>query len=187
MKWNQVCVLELLWFLGVPLVGYGQTVSVVATSHSIPLNVYAPPCISQVKQYMAVKCQITPSGGAQPYSYGFTGEFPPGMSMSTGMGGGLINGTPTGTTGAQAIVTVTDAIGVTASTTFVIAPAGLTGTGPCGSAICVTAPVYAIKTPDAYVMSSSSALQMAATSYWSDGTTVDLTPTATWACSPAPA
>jgi lipid-binding SYLF domain-containing protein len=109
------------------------------------------------------------------------------MSMSIGTGGGLINGVPTATTGAQATVTVTDARGGTAATTFMIKPAGLTGTGPCGSAICVTAMIYAIKTPDAYVVRTSTKMQMAATSYWSDGSSLDLTHMATWACTPSPA
>ena len=187
MIWNQSSPLKLLWFLSLPLVCFGQTVSTGSTTQSNPLNVYSPPCISQIKQYIDVKCQITPTGGAQPYSYGFTGEFPTGMSMSTGTGGGLLNGVPTGTTGAQATVTVTDARGGTAATTFMIKPAGLTGTGPCGSAICVTATIYAIKTPDAYVMRTSTKMQMAATSYWSDGSSLDLTPIATWACTPSPA
>jgi SH3 domain-containing YSC84-like protein 1 len=165
----------------------GQTVAEGSRTESNPLNVYAPTCISQVKQHIAASCQITPTGGAQPYNYEFTGEFPDGMSMSTGMGGGLINGTPSGTTGAHATVTVTDARGGTAATTFMITPAGLTGTGPCGSSFCVTAPVYAIKTPESYVIKPSSTLQFAATSYWSDGTTLDLTPVATWACTPVPA
>jgi lipid-binding SYLF domain-containing protein len=51
----------------------------------------------------------------------------------------------------------------------------------------VTAPVYAIKTPESYVIMPSSTLQFAATRYWSDGTTLDVTPVATWACTPVPA
>src|SRR5499433_1586602 len=187
MKWNQSDLPKLICFLGLPWVCFGQAVSTGSTTQANPLNVYSPPCISQVKQYIDVKCQITPTGGAQPYSYTFTGEFPAGMSMSTGTGGGLINGAPTGTTGAQATVTVTDARGGTASTTFMIKPAGLTGTGPCGSAICVTATIYAIKTPDAYVVRTSAKMQMTATSYWSDGSSLDLPPIATWACTPSPA
>jgi lipid-binding SYLF domain-containing protein len=109
------------------------------------------------------------------------------MSMSTGLGGGLINGTPTGITGVEASVTVTDARGGIATTTFMIKPAGLTGTGPCGSAICVTATGFATKTAEGYTIKASSTLQMSATSYWSDGTTLDLTPLATWACTPSPA
>jgi SH3 domain-containing YSC84-like protein 1 len=106
--------------------------------------------------------------------------------MSTGLGGGLINGTPTGITGAQATVTVTDARGVSAATAFMITPAGLTGTGPCGSAICVTGAGYAIKSAAGYTIKSSTTLQMTATGYWSDGTTLDLTPIANWACTPSP-
>jgi lipid-binding SYLF domain-containing protein len=134
-----------------------------------------------------VNCQITVAGGTQPYNYEFTGDFPDGMSMSTGMGGGLVNGTPSGTTGAQATVTVTDAKGGTAAATFTITPASLTGKGPCGSALCVAAPIYAIKTTESYVIKPSSTLQFAATGYWSDGTTMDVTPAAEWACAPSPA
>ena len=173
---------KLLWLLCFPAACFGQT----ADSGSNPLNVYAPPCIAQVKQYIAVKCQITPTGGAQPYSYAFTGGFPTGMSMSDGLGGGLISGTPTGITGVQATVTVTDVRGGMATTSFMITPAGLTGSGPCGSAICVTATGYAIKTAEGYTIKTSATLQMMATSYWSDGTSLDLTPIATWACTPSP-
>ena len=186
MKWNQTRALKLFWLLGLPVVCFGQTDSGGSSTASNPLNAYAPPCISQVKQYIAVNCQITPTGGAQPYSYAFTGGFPAGMSMSTGMGGGLINGTPTGIASVQATVTVTDARGGIAATSFTVAPAGLTGTGPCGSAICVTAAGYAIKTPEGYTITTSAKAQMAATGYWSDGTTLDLTPIAIWACTPSP-
>jgi len=186
MKWNRDCPLQLLWLLTLPVVCFGQDTAGSRTE-SNPLSVYAPPCVSQVKQHLAVMCQITPSGGAQAYNYAFTGNFPDGMSMSTGMGGGLINGTPTGTTSAHATVTVTDTRGGTATTSFTITPASLTGKGPCGSAICVTASAYAIKTPESYVVTPSSPMQMAATGYWSDGTALDLTHMATWACTPIPA
>jgi hypothetical protein len=103
MKWNQTRALKLFWLLGLPVVCFGQTAGGGSSTASNPRNAYAAPCISQVKQYVTVNCQITPTGGAQPYSYAFTGGFPTGLSMSTGLGGGLINGTPTGiTTGAQA-------------------------------------------------------------------------------------
>src|SRR5215471_21047505 len=115
MKSYQSRLLLAFGLLGLSVVALPQT-----RSASNPLNVYAPPCVSRVKQHIAVSCQITPTGGAQPYNYAFTGEFPDGMSMSTAMGGGLINGTPTGTASAQAMVTVTDARGGTASTTFTI-------------------------------------------------------------------
>lgn len=186
MKWNPARPLKLFWLLTLPVICFGQETAGSRTE-SNPLSVYAPPCVSQVKQYLAVSCQITPTGGVQAYHYAFTGTFPDGMSMSTGMGGGLINGTPTGTTSAQATVTVTDSRGGTASTSFTIMPASLTGTGPCGSAVCVSAPIYAIKTPESYVIQPSSPLQMAATGYWSDGTPLDLTHMATWACTPSPA
>src|SRR5262245_57791833 len=185
MIWCQSRRLKLFLFLWLPAACFGQDI-VGSRVDSNPLNAYAPPCISQVKQNIAVSCQITPTGGAQPYSYAFTGSFPAGMSMSTGLGGGLINGTPTGITGEQATVTVTDAREASAATAFMITPAGLTGTGPCGSAICVAASGYAIKSAAGYTIQSSSALQMTATSYWSDGTTLDLTPVVTWACTPSP-
>ena len=153
---------------------------------SNPLNVDAPSCISQVKLYIAVNCQITPTGGAQPYSYAFTGGFPTGMSMSTGLGGGLINGMPSGITGVQATVTVTDARGAIAATSFMITPVGLTGSGPCGSAICVSAANYVIKTAEGYTITTLATVQMAATTYWSDGSTLDVTSMATWACTPSP-
>src|SRR5215467_3918001 len=169
MKWNPDRPLKLFWLLAMPVICFGQDTSGTRTE-SNPLNVYAPPCVSQVKQHLAVSCQITPTGGVQAYNYTFTGNFPDGVSMSTGMGGGLINGTPTGSTSAQATATVTDARGGTASTSFTITPASLTGAGPCGSAICVTAPVYAIKTKESYVLKPASPLHMA-----------------TWACTPSPA
>ena len=186
MMWRQSHRLRLFWLLWLPAACFGQTTGGGSRMESNPLNVYAPPCISHVKQYIAVNCQITPTGGTQPYSYVFTGGFPTEMSMSTGLGGGLINGTPTGITGVQAAVTVTDARGGIAATSFMITPAGLTGAGPCGSAICVTAAGYAIKTAEGYTITTSAALQMTATSYWSDGTTLDLTPIAIWACTPGP-
>jgi hypothetical protein len=76
MKCSQTPVLKLFWLLGLPVVCFGQTASGGSNTASSPLNVYAPPCISQVKQYIAVNCQITPTEGAQPYSYAFTGGFP---------------------------------------------------------------------------------------------------------------
>jgi SH3 domain-containing YSC84-like protein 1 len=178
--------LKLFWLLWMPTTCFGQTIGGGSRTESSPVNVYAPPCISQVKQYIAVNCQITPTGGVQPYSYAFTGGFPTGMSMSTGLGGGLINGTPTGITGVQAMVTVTDARGGIATTAFMVSPAGLTGAGPCGSAICVTAAGYAIKTATGYTIKTSNTLQMTAISYWSDGTTLDLTHMAAWTCTASP-
>src|SRR5262245_29185929 len=139
MKRNPRYPLKLLLLLGLPALCFGQAPDGGSRTESSPLSVHAPACITQVKQNIAASCQVTPTGGVQQYSFAFTGGFPTGMSMSTGMGGGLINGTPTRTAGAEATVTVTDARGGVATTTFMITPAGLTGTGPCGSAICVTA------------------------------------------------
>jgi lipid-binding SYLF domain-containing protein len=186
MTYRRSRLLKVLWLLCFPVVCFGQTAGGGSSTASNPLSVYAPPCISQVKQYLAVNCQITPTGGTQSYSYAFTGGFPTGMSMSTGLGGGLINGTPTGITGVQVTVTVTDARGGIATTAFMVTPAGLTGTGPCGSAICVTAAGYAIKTATGYTIKTSTMLQMTATGYWSDGTSLDLTRIAAWACTPSP-
>src|ERR1700745_2196479 len=129
MTWRQSRRLQLFWFLWLPAACFCQDTSG-SRAYSNPLNAYAPPCISQVKQNIEVNCQITPTGGAQPYSYAFTGGFPAGMSMSTGLGGGLINRTPTGTTGEQATVTVTDVGGGTAATSFMITPAGFTRSRP---------------------------------------------------------
>jgi lipid-binding SYLF domain-containing protein/outer membrane protein OmpA-like peptidoglycan-associated protein len=186
MMWRKSRRLKLFLLLGLPVACFGQTAGGGSSTASNPLNVYAPPCISQVKQYIGVSCQITPTGGAQPYSYTFTGGFPTGMSMSTGLGGGLINGTPTGITGEQATVTVTDVGGGTAATSFMITPAGLTGSGPCGSSVCVTGAGYAIKTAEGYTITTLATVQMAATTYWSDGSTLDVTSMATWACTPSP-
>ena len=186
MMWRQSRQLSLFLLLWLPAASFGQTASGGSSPVSNPLNVYAPPCISQFKQYIAANCQITPTGGAQPYSYAFTGGFPTGISMSTGLGGGLINGSPTGITGEQATVTVTDARGGIAATSFMITPAGLTGSGPCGSPICVTGAGYAIKTAEGYTITTLATVQMAATTYWSDGSTLDVTSMATWACTPSP-
>jgi lipid-binding SYLF domain-containing protein len=186
MMWRQSRRLKLFWLLCLPAACFGQTAGGGSSTPSNPLNVYAPPCVSQVKQYIAVNCQITPTGGTQPYSYAFTGAFPTGISMSTGLGGGLINGTPTGITGVQATVTVTDVGGGTAATSFTITPAGLTGSGPCGSSICVTGAGYAIKTAEGYTITTLATVQLAATTYWSDGSTLDVTSMATWACAPSP-
>jgi SH3 domain-containing YSC84-like protein 1 len=186
MKWRQSRRLKLFWLPWIPAACFGQNSGGGSRIESNPLSVYAPPCISQVKQNIGVQCQVTPKGGMQPYSYGFTGGFPTGMSMSIGLGGGLINGTPTGTTGVQATVTVTDARGGIAATAFMITPAGLTGKGPCDSAVCVTAAGYAIKTDAGYTIKTSTTLQMTATGYWSDGASLDLTPIATWDCTPSP-
>src|SRR5207237_5712798 len=62
----------------------------------------------------------------------------------------------------------------------------VTGKGPCDSAVCVTAAGYAIKTDAGYTIKTSTTLQMTATGYWSDGTSLDLTPIATWDCTPSP-
>ena len=119
MMWRKFRRLKLFLLLGLPVACFGQTAGGgSSTASESSQRVYAPPCISQVKQYIAVNCQITPTGGAQPYSYTFTGGFPTGMSVSTGLGGGLINGTPTGITGEQATVTVTDVGGGTAATSL---------------------------------------------------------------------
>jgi len=185
MMWRQSRRLKLFCLLCLPAACFGQTAGG-GSSQSSPLNVYAPPCISQVKQYVAVNCQITPTGGTQPYSYAFAGAFPTGISMTTGLGGGLINGTPTGITGEQATVTVTDVRGGTAATSFMITPAGLTGSGPCGSSICVAGAGYAIKTAEGYTVATSATVQMGATTYWSDGSTLEVTSKATWACTPSP-
>jgi len=83
--WHQSHRLKLFWLLWLPAACFGQAPDG-SRMESNPLNVYAPPCISQVKQYLTVNCQITATGGAQPYSYAFTGGFPTGMSMSTGLG-----------------------------------------------------------------------------------------------------
>jgi len=125
MTWRQSRRLKLFWLLWIPAACFGQNSGGGSRIESNPLSVYAPPCISQVKENIGVQCQVTPKGGMQPYSYGFTGGFPTGMSMSIGLGGGLINGTPTETTGVQATVTVTDARGGIAATAFMITPAGL--------------------------------------------------------------
>ncbi len=186
MMWRQSHRLSLFVLLWLPAASFGQTASGGSTAVSNPLNVYAPPCISQVKQYIAASCQITPTGGAQPYSYAYTGDFPSGMSMSTGSGGGLVNGTPTETTSVLATVKVTDARGGTATTSFIITPAGLTGAGPCGSSVCVTGGGYAIKTAEGYTTTTSATVHMTATAYWSDGSTLDATSMATWACAPSP-
>jgi lipid-binding SYLF domain-containing protein len=183
--WRQSHRLSLFVLLWLPAASFGQTAGGSSTV-SNPLNVYAPPCVTQVKQYIAVSCQITPTGGAQPYSYAYTGDFPSGMSMSTGSGGGLINGTPTETTSVPATVKVTDARGGTATTSFIITPAGLTAAGPCGSSVCVTGAGYAIKTADGYTTTTLATVQMTATAYWSDGSTLDATSMATWACAPSP-
>src|SRR5260370_34844372 len=110
----------LLWL---PAASFGQTAGGGSSTPSNPLNVYAPPCISQVKQYIAVNCQITPTGGTQPYSYAFSGAFPTGISISTGLCGGCINGTPIGITGEQATVTVTDVRGGGDFSAFRVQPA----------------------------------------------------------------
>jgi lipid-binding SYLF domain-containing protein len=106
--------------------------------------------------------------------------------MSTGLGGGLINGTPAGITGVQATVTVTDVGGGIAATSFMITPAGLTGSGPCGGSLCVAGAGYAIKTAEGYTITTLAMVQMAATTYWSDGSTLDVTSMATWTCTPNP-
>jgi lipid-binding SYLF domain-containing protein/outer membrane protein OmpA-like peptidoglycan-associated protein len=186
MMWRKSLRLALFMFLWLPAASYGQTAGGGSGTVSNPLNVYAPPCISQVKQYIAASCQITPTGGAQPYSYAYTGDFPSGMSMSTGSGGGLINGTPTETTSVPATVKVTDARGGSATTSFIITPAGLTGAGSCGSSVCVTGDGYAIKTAEGYTITTLATVQMTATTYWSDGSTLDATSMATWACAPTP-
>ena len=186
MTWRQFCRLKLFFLLCLPAVCSGQTAGGGSSTASNPLNVYSPPCISQVKQYIAVICQITPTGGAQPYSYAFTGGFPTGMTMSTGLGGGLIGGTPTGIAAEQTTVTVTDARGATASTSFMITPAGLTDSGLCGSSVCVTGAGYAIKTAEGYIITTLATVQMAATTHWSDGSALDVSSMATWACAPSP-
>ena len=62
MKWNQTRALKLFWLLGLPVVCFGQTAGGGSSTASNPLNAYAAPCISQVKQYITVNCQITPTG-----------------------------------------------------------------------------------------------------------------------------
>src|SRR5438094_3501680 len=88
MTWRQSRRLKLFWLLWIPAACFGQNSGGGSRIESNPLSVYAPPCISQVKENIGVQCQVTPKGGMQPYSYGFTGGFPTGMSMSNGLGGG---------------------------------------------------------------------------------------------------
>jgi hypothetical protein len=72
---------------------------------------------------------------------------------------------PTGMAGEQATVTWLDARGHRRN--FVHDHAGSSGSsGPCGSAICVTAAGYAIKTAEGYTIATSDKVQMTATSYW---------------------
>src|SRR5437016_13341895 len=62
----------------------------------------------------------------------------------------------------------------------------VTGKGPCDSAVCVTAAGYAIKTDAGYTIKTTTTLQMTATCYWSDSTSLELTPIATRDCTPSP-
>ena len=52
--------------------------------------------------------------------------------------------------------------------------------------MCVTGAGYAIKTAEGYTITPLATVQMAATTYWSDGSTLDVTSMATWACAPSP-
>ena len=63
MMWRQSCRLKLFLLLGLPAACFGQTADSGSNTASNALNLYAPPCISQVKQYIAVNCQIYTDGG----------------------------------------------------------------------------------------------------------------------------
>ena len=75
---------------------------------------------------MASFSPLTPSGGAIPYTYSYTGTLPPGLSFDTSTG--AVTGTPTATYAtANLVFSVRDANNVTASTTstvsFTVVPA----------------------------------------------------------------
>ena len=69
---------------------------------------------------------IAAAGGTPPYNWSAT-NLPPGLSISTSNGNGVIGGTPTAVAGSpySVKVTVTDANGTTASVTYSIAIAAL--------------------------------------------------------------
>src|SRR5665647_90688 len=75
---------------------------------------------------------LTPSGGATPYTYSYTGTLPTGLSFDTSAG--AVTGTPTTTYAtANLVFSVQDANNVVASTTstlsFTVLPAGYVGQG----------------------------------------------------------
>src|SRR5258708_35286843 len=86
----------------------------------------------------------------------------------------------------RTVVPVTAVVGGIHATTYKINPANLNDSGPCGGNICVTGDGYAIKTAEGYTITTLATVQMAATTYWSDGSTLDVTSIATWACTPNP-
>ena len=76
---------------------------------------------------MASFSPLTPSGGATPYSYSYTGTLPAGLSLDTSTG--AVTGTPTTTyTTANLVFSVQDTNGIAANTTstvsFTVNPVG---------------------------------------------------------------
>src|SRR5207249_9885145 len=63
MTWRQSRRLKLFWLLWIPAACFGQNSGGGSRIESNPLSVYAPPCISQVKENIGVQCQVTPKGG----------------------------------------------------------------------------------------------------------------------------
>ncbi|MCB1228584.1 MAG: putative Ig domain-containing protein, partial [Verrucomicrobiales bacterium] len=65
---------------------------------------------------------LTASGGVAPYTFAVTtGSLPAGLSLNTSTG--AITGTPTSTSAASFIITVTDSTGCNASNSFTVTPA----------------------------------------------------------------
>lgn len=132
------------------------------------LQALAPGCATLAKQNVPYSCRITPSKGIGPYSFTLaSGGFPAGLSMSTGVNGGLISGTPTGTSAATAVVTVADSGVSSQQVTISITPASLTSIAITGASN----------------VAVGSTAQLATTTVWSAGPSIDITPYGTWASS----
>lgn len=137
----------------------------------IPVN----PCLSLVKQNVAMSCMLSASGGTNTgFVWSTTGGpgFPTGISDITA--GGVIAGTPTVSTTGFRIVTVKDSQNNPGVATVTITPATLTGTGPCGSASCVT--------PTGRTIGINQSITFQAITYWSDSTTLDVSSRGAWSC-----
>jgi len=110
------------------------------------------------------------SGGSSPYTFTLVGgTLPGGMTLAScsNVTGCSITGTDSTVEAPTFSIQIQDTAGTKKTFQFSIAVAGLTGSGPCSSAVCVT--------PPAPTVAAGNTQQMICTSYWSDGRTLNCT------------
>ena len=108
------------------------------------------------------------------------------MSVSTGLGGGLISGTPTGITWRAGHRDRNRCRwGDRRNFLYDLAGRFNSAQAPVAAPSASREPVTP-SNAEGYTVTTLATVQMAATTYWSDGSTLDVTSMATWACTPSP-